>query len=254
MEIRYDIQARHDEWTDIGRVYHASSPSTVHPLFCVDTDMKTIKLTQGQVALINDCDYEYLMQWKWCANWMREIFFTADLHFAHANILKHMPLREFENIVGMEDCFIDTINEMVKPNDLLIIAGDFCWKASKVGHFRQRLNVREIHVAIGNHDAPSLRKHVSKAELMLFMKFSGKHFHITHYPLLSWRKMQRGGIHCYAHSHGAFEEQLDELWPFRNSIDVGVDNALQLTGSFRPFHIDEIIERCSNDSRRVDHP
>ncbi len=184
---------------------------------------------------------------------MRDIWFTSDLHFAHSNILKHMPLREFEDITDMEDCFIDTINSLVKRSDLLVVAGDFCWKARRVGHFRHRLNVREIHVAAGNHDAASLKDHVSIMRRMLFMKFYGKHYHIQHYPCLSWRKMQRGGIHCYGHSHGMFEEQLDELWPFRNSMDVGVDNALQLTGQFRPFHIDEVIARCSNDSERIDH-
>jgi len=27
--------------------------------------MKTIKLTQGREALVDDCDYAFLMQWKW---------------------------------------------------------------------------------------------------------------------------------------------------------------------------------------------
>jgi len=31
--------------------------------------MKTIKLTQGQVAIVDDIDYDFLMQWKWCASW-----------------------------------------------------------------------------------------------------------------------------------------------------------------------------------------
>jgi len=187
---------------------------------------------------------------------MPDIWLTADTHFAHPNILRHMHLRgeAFENIMDMEDQFIDTINSMVKPKDLLIVAGDFCWKAGRVGHFRQRLNVREIHVAMGNHDAASLKNHVSVCRNMLFEKLNGRWFHIVHYPLLSWRKMNHGGICCYGHSHGMFEEQLDEWMPHRNAMDIGIDNALQLTGQFRPFHIDEIIERCSNPPERIDHP
>jgi calcineurin-like phosphoesterase family protein len=187
---------------------------------------------------------------------MKDVWFTSDLHLAHANILKHMPLREevFGDLRTMEDCFIDTINGLVKKDDTLVMAGDFCWKASMVGHFRQRLNVREIMFAWGNHDARSVEKHVSKFQQMLFQKFNGIWFHIQHYPCLSWRKMQRGGIHCYGHSHGMFEDQLDAWMPFRNSMDVGIDNAYQLTSTYRPFHIDEVVARCSNPSERIDHP
>lgn len=39
--------------------------------------MKTIELTQGKVAIVDDEDYEYLNQWKWCA------VISRKTHYAH---------------------------------------------------------------------------------------------------------------------------------------------------------------------------
>lgn len=38
--------------------------------------MKEIKLTKGQVALVDDSDFEYLNQWKWCARKHRNTFYA----------------------------------------------------------------------------------------------------------------------------------------------------------------------------------
>jgi HNH endonuclease/AP2 domain len=35
---------------------------------------KTISLTQGQVAIVDDGAYEHLMQWKWFAHWSEESY------------------------------------------------------------------------------------------------------------------------------------------------------------------------------------
>ena len=52
--------------------------SGLHP-FCVPTltgffigdKMKRISLTQGQFTIVDNKNYEWLNQWKWCAAWSR---------------------------------------------------------------------------------------------------------------------------------------------------------------------------------------
>lgn len=39
--------------------------------------MKEIKLTQGQIALVDDEDYDYLMQWKWYASEFSNTFYAV---------------------------------------------------------------------------------------------------------------------------------------------------------------------------------
>ena len=55
--------------------------------------MKKIELTQGQVALVDDCDYEYLSQWKWYAAWMKGGFRakrnSPTVNGKRKNILMH---------------------------------------------------------------------------------------------------------------------------------------------------------------------
>jgi len=195
---------------------------------------------------------------------MPNIYFTADTHLSHEAILRHMPERGkcFASINEMDDHLVDETNRVVGKNDILFHAGDFGWRAGRIGHYRQRLNVRQIHVAQGNHDASSLRTHVSTMELILFRKLEGHDFHIEHRPCLSWNKKQHGGFHAYGHSHGLFEDTLNTLWPGRRAIDVGIDHAYRLTGEWRPLSLDEVLHfiehtpiptRCNMNADNSDH-
>jgi hypothetical protein len=109
--------------------------------------------------------------------------------------------------------------------------------------------VRSLHVTRGNHDRPSLEPHCSTVTDMLFRKFRWPGLdhrvkvHMTHYPLLSWDAMHRGGIHLYGHCHGVIEDNLDKIHPGRRSMDVGIDNVHKLTGAWRPISLAEVIGR-----------
>ncbi len=39
--------------------------------------MKTIPLTRGMVAIVDDADYEFVNQWKWCAHCCTGLFYAA---------------------------------------------------------------------------------------------------------------------------------------------------------------------------------
>jgi calcineurin-like phosphoesterase family protein len=183
------------------------------------------------------------------------IWYTSDIHGWHTMILKYQPhrLTVFGDMDSMNSGLIDNINKYVSRNDELYILGDFIWKPSMYGKFRQRLKVRHIHIIAGNHDSPSLRQHVTSYHEILYKKFGDQKIHMCHYPLYSWRAKEHGSIHLYGHCHGSIEDKLDSLSPNRKSMDVGMDNAYRLFKEFRPFSLEEILERFRNCDSPTNH-
>ena len=64
---------------------------------------------------------------------MSKIFFTSDLHFGHANIIKY-DSRPFNSISHMDEELIKRWNESVSPNDTVYILGDISWYDDKKLH------------------------------------------------------------------------------------------------------------------------
>ena len=61
--------------------------------------MKTIPLTQGKYAIVDDVDFEWLSQWKWCANKDRNTWYAVRTMHKDEKQIKIMMHRE---ILGLK--------------------------------------------------------------------------------------------------------------------------------------------------------
>lgn len=76
-------------------------------------------------------------------------FYTADLHFSHANIIKYCA-RPYADIDEMNTKLVNNWNEVVQPDDTVYVLGDVTMSMKNLTPV-ERLNGRKILVA-GNHD------------------------------------------------------------------------------------------------------
>lgn len=79
------------------------------------------------------------------------IFFTADFHLNHANVIKYAN-RPFNSVEQMNQTIIQNWNAIVKPSDIVYFLGDFAFAGKeKIREFRSQLN-GDIILIVGNHD------------------------------------------------------------------------------------------------------
>lgn len=206
-----------------------------------------------------------------------KVFFTADTHFNHGNILryckrdglteseqellsKNVDFRvSAESVKRMDDYLIDGINSIVGRDDTLWHLGDFCF-ASKheyqtlAERYRNRIHCKNINFIFGNHDSRSLYQLFTSTGDLRRISVNGQDIIVAHYALAIWEKSHHGAWMLYGHSHSNAEANLDAMMPGRRSFDVGVDNAKKVLGAYRPWSFDEI--KAIMDQRKgvsVDH-
>lgn len=172
-------------------------------------------------------------------------FFTADLHLGHEKIAH---VRGFKFCVDHDDYLIDQINQKVTRTDDLYLLGDFGFRPCK---YRPRIKCRHIHFVIGNHDKPSECQQVfGTVHKIISTKVSGGRVYMCHFPMAFWENSHNGSAHVYGHCHSSREATLDQCFPGRRSMDVGVDNAKKLKGDWRPFtegDVEELFLRPGHD-------
>lgn len=166
------------------------------------------------------------------------IFFTADLHLGHSNIIKYCH-RPFQTVEEMNEKLIENWNDTVSDKDDIYVVGDFAFMGTKhAEEILRRLKGRK-YLLRGNHDK-------SLNETMTLKYFGWiKDYYVLkvqernnqtqkivlfHYALRTWDSAHYGAWNLYGHSHGNLKNDSESL-----SLDVGVD-----CHNYRPISFEEV--------------
>jgi len=168
------------------------------------------------------------------------IWFSADGHLSHANILEHCN-RPFENVREMDETLITNWNNCVKDNDHVFYLGDFVWKKNPEPYLGQLAG--KIHFIRGCHDDNFSRGAKERLESFTYgyyfcesFGYKGIRIWMSHYPCHSWRASFHGSYHLHGHSHNQYNPEFGKI------LDVGVDSAYEKLGEYRPFSLEEVME------------
>ena len=82
---------------------------------------------------------------------MENVWFIADLHFNHKNIIKYCN-RPFMTVEEMNEALIKNWNSVVKDEDIVFMLGDFAFASrTNIIEISKKLNGKKT-IVLGNHD------------------------------------------------------------------------------------------------------
>ena len=170
------------------------------------------------------------------------IWFTADTHFRHENIIRYCK-RPFSSLDEMDETLLDNINANVRPDDTLYHLGDFSMRGRDAETIRSRIRCKNLVLVVGNHDPrrgdgtakPQFAELFSAVYTLARIKVEidrrSQLIVLCHYGMRVWDRSHYGAWHLYGHSHGT-------LPPIPGAMDVGVD-----CHDFRPIDIHEVAAK-----------
>ena len=178
---------------------------------------------------------------------MSTIFFIADLHFGHKDVIAfdHRPFRDVDE---MEEEIIRRWNERVGDNDTVYVLGDAFFKGEERSlAIMQRLNGHKRLIR-GNHDRNNgklLKMWESVSEHEEF-RDGERMVVLSHYPMMFYNHQHDGAVMLYGHVHNTREWELvgkwqRELWSMdipARIINVG---CMMEYMDYTPRTLDEIL-------------
>lgn len=176
-------------------------------------------------------------------DWNR-VFFTADTHFNHGNILKYckrpflndgelsmladgVDFRVSRESVDLNDTtIIDNINAVVKRDDTLWHLGDFAFADYNTARkYRDRINCQNMYLIWGNHDKHDIRGLFTNCYDQYELRVDMQRLWLNHYPMLSWDGSYKGAWMLHGHVHGNIRKNplVRAAYDQMLICDVGVD-------------------------------
>lgn len=205
---------------------------------------------------------------------MSNVFFTSDTHYGHANIASKKTsswgrgYRHFNSVEEMNKALVKGINDIVGPYDTLYHLGDWSFGGiDNIWKFRSQIDCQNIHLIFGNHDqhietpkpislsgVDNTQDLFSSVGYYKEVKINGKMFVLSHYAHRIWHGSHKGWYHLYGHSHDSMDlsRSTGKLIEYGKSMDCGIDSAIRILGSPRPFALNEITAIL--DKRTIEFP
>jgi calcineurin-like phosphoesterase family protein len=150
--------------------------------------------------------------------------FLADPHFFHASPDKpdgiiRMCNRPFASGREMNEAMAASWRAVVRPNDDVIVVGDFAHRAEPEALRRlfDSLPGRK-HLVVGNHDGPeTLALPWTSIRDIAHVSVQSTRLVLCHYPMISWIGSRKPTtLQLYGHHHGRIPGN-------QQSADIGVD-------------------------------
>jgi calcineurin-like phosphoesterase family protein len=173
------------------------------------------------------------------------IYFTADTHFNHLNIIRHCG-RPFADVWQMNEQLIQNWNSCVKSSDEIYILGDFMFKGSgtEANDIVKRLNGRKYLIK-GNHDKFIEDETFDKSNFewildYYVLNYKKMKFILFHYPIFEWDGYFGDSIHLYGHVHNSgnsYKQQKRFELLGKRAVNVGVD-----VNNHFPISIEQILK------------
>lgn len=164
---------------------------------------------------------------------MQDIFFTADLHLGHKNIIKYCN-RPFATVDEMNEMLIKNWNKVVKKDSKVFLLGDFgLGTAEQIKKWGNALRGNKTLI-LGNHDRMSKSVYLEAGfnEVIRYPVVWADNYLLSHYP----KRIEMGQLfNIYGHVHNHTDEHLPK--------NKGCCVSVEMT-DYKPISFKQIVAKA----------